>query len=74
MTIETVVDVSPQGNATLKLPPSIAPGQHRALITICDKPEASDQTDELDLPVYDVGPWPENLSLRREDMYGDWGR
>lgn len=24
--------------------------------------------------IYDVGPWPRDLSLRREDMYGDWGR
>ena len=28
----------------------------------------------LNLPVIDVGPWPEGLSLRREDMYGDDGR
>lgn len=25
----------------------------------------------VDFPVDDVGPWPEGLSLRREDMYGD---
>ena len=24
-----------------------------------------------DIPIIDVGPWPENLSLRREEMYGD---
>lgn len=24
-----------------------------------------------DFPVDDLGPWPEGLSLRREDMYGD---
>jgi len=29
---------------------------------------------ELDFPVDDLGPWPEGLSLRREDMYGDDGR
>ena len=28
----------------------------------------------LDFPVISVGKWPENLSLRREDMYGDDGR
>ena len=27
-----------------------------------------------DLPVHDLGPWPEGLSLRREDIYGDDGR
>ncbi len=28
----------------------------------------------LDFPVIRVGKWPENFSLRREDMYGDNGR
>ena len=28
----------------------------------------------LNFPVDDLGPWPEGLSLRREDMYGDDGR
>ena len=25
----------------------------------------------LDIPILDVGPWPDNLTIRREDMYGD---
>ncbi len=25
-------------------------------------------------PIHNVGPWPEGLSMRREDMYGDDGR
>lgn len=28
----------------------------------------------LKLHVFMWGAWPEDLSLRREDMYGDWGR
>lgn len=28
----------------------------------------------LDFPVISVGQWPEDLSLRREDLYGDDGR
>lgn len=28
----------------------------------------------LDFPVISVGKWPEDLSLHREDMYGDDGR
>lgn len=28
----------------------------------------------FDFPVISVGKWPENLSLHREDMYGDDGR
>ncbi len=30
--------------------------------------------EPLDFPVISVGKWPEDLSLRREDMYGDGGR
>ena len=30
--------------------------------------------EPLDFPVDDLGPWPEGLSLRREDIYGDDGR
>lgn len=27
--------------------------------------------ESLDFPVDNLGPWPDGLSLRREDMYGD---
>lgn len=30
--------------------------------------------ESLSFPVDDLGPWPDGLSLRREDMYGDDGR
>ena len=36
--------------------------------------QKSATSKELDFPVDDLGPWPEGLSLRREDMYGDDGR
>jgi hypothetical protein len=36
------------------------------------KPDAVNEA--LDFPVDDPGLWPEGLSLRREDMYGDDGR
>ena len=32
------------------------------------------EDEPLDFPTDDLGPWPEDLSLRREDMYGDNGR
>lgn len=34
----------------------------------------SAEDESLDFPTDDLGPWPEDLSLRREDMYGDDGR
>jgi len=36
--------------------------------------ETNTDKEPLDFPVISVGKWPENLSLRREDMYGDDGR
>ena len=36
--------------------------------------KAATSSESLDFPVDDLGPWPERLSLRREDMYGDDGR
>ena len=32
------------------------------------------EDEPLDFPTDDLGPWPEDLSLRREDMYDDDGR
>ena len=36
--------------------------------------EKSAEDEPLDFPTMSVGKWPEDLSLRREDMYGDNGR
>ena len=38
------------------------------------RPKTTTGREPLDFPVDDLGPWPEGLSLRREDMYGDDGR
>ena len=35
---------------------------------------ASRKQNSLEFPVISVGCWPQNLSLRREDMYGNDGR
>ena len=43
----------------------------------CLKQRASKKSAEdepLNFPTMSVGKWPEDLSLRREDMYGDNGR
>lgn len=34
----------------------------------------ADRQTSPDFPVISVGRWPEDLSLRREDIYGDDGR
>lgn len=37
-------------------------------------PQTATREGIMDFPVDDLGPWPEELSLRREDMYGNGGR
>jgi antitoxin (DNA-binding transcriptional repressor) of toxin-antitoxin stability system len=59
----------------------LVPGEE-LVITKGDRPVAklvgqlsAEQDKELaGFPVIDAGPWPEGLSLRREDIYGDDGR
>ena len=38
------------------------------------QPGRPTRLEPLDFQVISVGKWPENLSLRREDMYGEDGR
>jgi hypothetical protein len=71
-TIETNLTVVSTGKGILELPADVAPGQHKAVVMLED-PQPQ-RPDELRLPVYDTAPWPEDLSLRREDLYGDDGR
>jgi hypothetical protein len=71
-TLETVATVTPDGTLTVQVPPDVPPGEHRVVVVIEEQPQVGRRT--LDLPVLSVGHWPEGLSLRREEMYGDWGR
>jgi hypothetical protein len=73
-TIETTAVVTNEGNLTLQVPPDILPGEHRVVIVIEEQPARKEKRPPLDFPVMSVGAWPENLSLRREDMYDEWGR
>jgi hypothetical protein len=78
-TIETTVRVTADGKITLQLPPDIQPGEHQVVLIIDEKPVPEQSTTKekrppLNFPIHDFGPWPADLSLRREDMYGEWGR
>ncbi|HKM63929.1 MAG TPA: hypothetical protein VJY39_15700 [Acidisphaera sp.] len=56
---------------------SIPAGEYVARIDVPDVPPEQPTAPALDLrafPSLDLGPWPERLSLRREDLYGDDGR
>jgi hypothetical protein len=73
--IEATVDIGPNRQLAIQLPEEIAPGRHRVFLQIDGAPETSDLSDwPARFPRLDLGPWPKNLSLRREDLYGDDGR
>jgi len=72
--IETTVYVAPSGVFTVQEKLDLPPGRYRVVVIANETPEPEGPRPPLDLPVLDVGPWPEGLSLRREDMYGDDGR
>jgi hypothetical protein len=73
-TIETTVTVGPDGKLVLQLPPDVAPGPHRVVLVLEEQPAPAAARPSLDFPVLSVGQWPEGLSLRREDLYDDFGR
>ena len=72
--IETTAVVTSEGTITLQVPPDISPGKHKVVIVIEEQPTQKEKRPLLDLPAHDYGLWPANLSLRREDMYDEWGR
>ena len=58
-------------------PAAVPPGEHEVTITVA--PSLTRQRDDKPfdigaLPTHDLGPWPEGLSLRREDIYDEDGR
>lgn len=76
--IQTTMQVLPDGTGRLASCAGLAPGEHRVVLTLLDdEPEPAPELgfDEfLAAVAAELGPWPEGLSLRREDMYGDDGR
>lgn len=73
-TVETEGIVTPDGRLSVRVPADIPPGQHRVVVVIDEQPVERGSKHLPDFPVIDPGPWPDNLSLRREDMYGANGR
>ncbi len=75
-TIQTIATVTADGKITLQLSADIPAGEHQVVVVIDEKPlqelpVSKQKRPPLDFPVIHVDSWSENLSLRREDMYGD---
>jgi len=73
-TIETTATVTNDGKMTMQVPLDIPEGEHRVVVVIEEQPAKKGKRPPLDFPVDNWGPWPENLSVKREDMYDEWGR
>jgi hypothetical protein len=73
-TIETTVLVTPEGTVTLQLPADIPPGEHRIVVVIDEQPIRKKKQPPLKFSAYPVGLVAEDMTFRREDLYGDWGR
>jgi hypothetical protein len=76
-TIETTATVTRRRrlHLQLQLPDDFLPGTHRVVVVIDNQPLADDDVrPTLAFPVDDYGPWPQTLSLSREELYDDFGR
>jgi hypothetical protein len=74
--IETAGLITSDGTLQVvtQVPAQIPRGECRVLLVIEEVSHSAESPATLDLPVLPVTSWPENLSLHREDIYGDWGR
>ena len=67
------VTIQRGGLVELRRPELIEGTEAEVIVVIETHPR--DETSSLDdLPIDRLGPWPQKLSLRREDLYGDDGR
>ncbi len=72
-TIELELPLPVDHVLTLQVPASVEPGDEIRVRLTAGIPEHA-VPRRLDLPLDNVGSWPADLSLRREDLYGDDGR
>ncbi len=72
-TIETDATVTKDGRLVVEVPPDVPPGQHHVKLMI-EEPTDARKDGTTEFLVIHVDSWPDNLSLSREDIYGDEGR
>jgi hypothetical protein len=73
-TVETIATVTPDSSLTVRVPLDVTPGTHRIVLVIDDESREARERWLGAFPVVSVGAWPADVSLHREDMYGDSGR
>ncbi len=72
-TLQIEATVTSSHELTVQLPPDVSAGDYQIVLVMEEKP-AQAQRQPWKFPVDDYGPLLTELSLRREDMYDDFGR
>jgi len=72
-TLQITATVTPDHELKIHLPPDISAGDYQIVLVLEEQP-TQEQRQPFQFPVDDYGPLLTELSLRREDMYGDFGR
>jgi len=65
-TVENTATITADGVLFVNVPPGIAPGQHRVVVIIDEKPPVREPQAPLELRASRVGSWPESWPARRE--------
>ena len=73
-TIETRKKIAAGGELVVTVPPDVPEGEYDVLVVLAEQIASESDEELLGFPADSYGSWPEDLSLRREDMYDDWGR
>ncbi|NJL57191.1 hypothetical protein HC928_20170 [bacterium] len=75
LTIQTQATLNPPNRLTIQLPADLPAGEYNIVLVIDDRSQSRSESAALPtFPVTDYGPWPETLSLHRQDLYSDDGR
>ncbi len=72
-TLQITATITVDRELTIQLPPEIPAGDYQIVLVIEEQPTQA-QRQPFKFPVDDYGSLLTELSLRREDMYDDFGR
>jgi len=76
--VETVSDVKQDRTVRIALPATVKPGPHRMILVVEETAPAAARPpgarEPLRLRKLAMPGWPQDLTFRREDLYGDAGR
>ncbi|HET6522710.1 MAG TPA: hypothetical protein VFG47_23225 [Geminicoccaceae bacterium] len=71
-TVGAETGVAADGSNTAEADRGLPSGDaHRAMVSAAER---AGHRSRNPFPVFHVGPWPDDLPLRREELYGDDGR